>query len=306
MKEQMKFKNWYLPKNLNLIEHKTKRQYSLKEFLRQINLNSTKLKKIEALLHGSFQSTIYGTGFDFNEIREYKIGDDLRHISWNATAKTGVLHTKEYFAEKEIRTYFLIDISNSMFCGGKLDAFLQLTAFLLNLSCRFSEKIGGLFFNYEIKYNFPLKEANLQANVMFQTLLNIFNNLSEKITRISSQTNLFSALEFTKQYFRKKGMLFIISDFVNIPGWEKIIYETIQKHNIYSFQLYDLIDFSLPKTGYITIIDPETNKRFLVNTDSKMIQDKYLNLMEEKQKKLESFLKTIGVKHFLIEKNDVI
>ena len=303
----MKSKNLYLLKNFS--NHEVRAYYntpllSLKEFLRQINLNNNKLKKIEALLHGTFQSTTFGTGFDFNEIREYKTGDDLRHISWSATARTGNLHTKEYFTEKEVRSYFLIDISNSMFCGNKLDPFLQSTVFLLNMACGFSEKIGGIFFSDEIKYNFPLAAANTQANIIFQTLINYINNLNEKITTTPSNTNLFKALDFTKQYFRKKGMIFIISDLVNIERWEKIIYETAQKHNIYLFQIYDPIDFSLTKAGYITIVDPETNKRLFVNTDSKIIHESYVALMNTRQEKLKTFLKTIGVKHIVIEKTD--
>ena len=85
----MKSKNSSLPKNFY------KEHYSLKEFLRQIDLNHEKLKKINGLLHGNFQSAQYGVGYNFNEIREYKMGDDLRHISWSATAKTNTLQTKE-------------------------------------------------------------------------------------------------------------------------------------------------------------------------------------------------------------------
>lgn len=303
----MKSKNWSLQKNFDFIDYETKTQYSLKEFFRQINLNKTKFKKIEALLYGSFQSNIYGTGFDFNEIREYKIGDDLRHISWTATAKTGTLHTKEYFSEKEIRSYFLIDISNSMFCGNKLEPFIQLIAFLLTISTNFSEKIGGVFFSSDIKYHFPLSQASPQANVMFQTFYNFFNNLNtqgKKLNVDHESTNILKALDFTKQYFHKKGLVFIISDFINIGAFEKSIFDSAQKQNIYCFQIYDPIDFFIPKAGYISIIDPETNKRSFVNTDSKTIQDAYNNLMKEKQEKLKVFLKTIGVHHMIIEKGD--
>lgn len=297
----MKFKNWSLQKNYS----KDTLQLTLKDFLRQIDLNSYKLKKIEASLQGVFKSTQAGTGLDFNEIREYRIGDDLRHISWASTAKTGTLQTKEYFAEKEIRSYFLIDISNSMFCGNKLEPFIQLFAFLLNLSCSFSEKIGGVFFTGEIKYHFPLRESLSQANIMFQTFLDFLNNKNINAkTNLSSITDLSQALEFTNKYFSKKGMIFIISDFINLTNWEKMIYLTSQKQNIYSFQIYDLIDYLLPEAGYITIIDPETNERCIVNTDSKVIQGNYETLMTNKQEKLNSFLKSIGATHLIIKKND--
>ncbi len=281
--------------------------YGLKDFLRQINLNKDKLKKIEAALHGAFQSNKYGSGFDFNEIREYKIGDDLRHISWSATAKTGTLQTKEYLSEKELYSYFLVDVSNSMFCGNKPEPFLKLIAFLLNLTTGFSEKIGGVFFSDEIKYIFPLSHTRSCTNVMFETVLNMMNSLSSKNkSEIPSVTNLSSALEFAKRSFMKKGFIFIISDFINVKKWEKLVFETSQKQNIYLFQIYDPLDFTLPKSGYITLIDPETNHRFTVNTDSKMIQENYQNLMQDKQKELKSFLSSIGANHLLIEKRDFV
>lgn len=288
-------------KNLNLTHGEFKNQYSLKDFIRQIDPHNAKLKKIEALLSGHFKSFTSGEGFDFNEIREYKIGDDLRHISWNTTAKTGNLHTKEYFSEKEIRTFFLLDISNSMFCGNKLEAFSKLFAFLLNLSCNFSEKIGGLFFSNEIKYYFPLNQSYSQANIMFQTFLNFIHNLNNDITTTSSSTNLNKALEFTKRCFCKKGLIYIISDFINLSQWEKVIYQTSRNQNIYLFQIYDPLDFYLPKAGYVTIIDPETNKRCVVNTDNKTIQQAYSNNMNKNQNDLKLFLQNIEVHHIVIE-----
>ena len=204
----MKSKSWLLPKNLNLTEHETKRQYNLKDFLKQIDLSKAKFKKIKGLLHGAFQSNRTGSGFNFNEIREYKIGDDLRHISWSATAKTNNLQTKEYFTEKEIRSYFLIDISYSMFCGNKAELFINLLAFLLNLTSNFSEKIGGLFFTDDIRYNFPLSYAHSQANIMFQTVIDFFNNIGNQQKSINTNvqhTNILKALEFTKKYFTKNG-----------------------------------------------------------------------------------------------------
>ena len=294
----MKYKNLSLPEN----------SCKLKDFLRQINLNKDKLKKIEALLYGSFQSNRFGNGFDFNEIREYKMGDDLRHISWNATAKTGTLQTKEYFAEKEIYSYFLIDISNSMFCGNKPEPFIKLFAFLLNTAMNFSEKIGGVFFSNEIKYIFPLSYIHSQTNLMFETLFNVLNSLQENKKNLAVQTvtNFSSALDFAKRSFTKKGIFFIISDFINITSWEKSVFETSQKQNIYLFQIYDPLDFSLPQKGYTTLIDPETKQRCTVNTDSKTIQQNYHNLMLEKQKRLKMFLESIGTHHLLIEKRDFI
>ena len=281
----------------------------LKDFTRLINLNPDKLKKIEAVLHGAFQSNKFGSGFDFNEIREYKMGDDLRHISWSATAKTGALQTKEYLAEKEIYSYFLIDISYSMLCGNKPEPFIKLFAFLLNTVMTFSEKIGGIFFSDEIKYIFPLSYTHSQTNLMFEALLNTINNLNKenkKDLALQTITNFSSALDFSKRSFSKKGMIFIISDFINITNWEKSIFETSQKQNVYLFQIYDPLDFNLPQKGYITLIDPETKQRCTVNTDSKIIQKNYHNLMLEKQKRLKMFFESIGTHHLLIEKRDFV
>ena len=151
-----------------------------------------------------------------------------------------------------------------------------------------------------------MRHANTHANIMFSTLINFLNTFPEKITIAPSYTNLSKALEFTSKYFNKVGIIFIISDFIGLSNWEKNIYKVSQKHNIFSFQIYDPLDFTLVKAGYLSIIDPETNKRVIVNTDSKLVQEAYVNLMREKQEQLNIFLKKIGAKHFLIEKGDFL
>lgn len=298
----MKSKKWSSLKNLNSTKHT--RKHTLKEFIRDIDQNKVKLKKIDAMLAGYFLSKQSGPGFDFNEIREYKMGDDLRHISWKSTAKTGILHTKEYYAEKEVRAYFLIDISPSIFCGNKLEPFIKLFAYLLNKALGFCEKAGGIFFSDDIKYNFPVSHTSNQANIMFETFFDFYQNLKDKTTDQPIFTNFVKAVSFSKQYFKRKGVVFILSDFLNLKGWKKAMFDLSQKQNIYTFQIYDPIDFSLSKTGYITLIDPETKERCFVNTDSKVVTETYNKLMKDKQEKMQKFLMTRGVKHMIIEKED--
>lgn len=281
-----------------------KEQYSLKDFVKHLDLNKPKLKKIEYLLHGLYQSLRKGEGFDFNEVREYIIGDDLRHISWSTTAKTGTLHTKEYFGEKEIRTFFILDISNSVFCGNKLETTTNLLAFLLHIACNFSEKIGGLFFSEDIKYNFPFVESNIQANIIFKTFLNMTSKIKEKIIKHPTMTNMSLALDFTKRYFQKKGLLFLISDFISIKNWEKSVYLTSEHQNIYTFQVYDETDIKLPKSGIVKIVDPETYEEITVNTDSKLIRDTYNKLALKKIENISNFLKGIEVHHITVDKSD--
>ena len=298
----MKFKKSSSQENLTL----TKQHYTLKEFLRHIDPSKKKLKKIEALFAGYFKSLQAGTGFDFNEIRDYKMGDDLRHISWKATAKTGELHTKEYFAEKEIRAYFLVDVSPSMFCGNKIDPFINLLAFLLNKSQYFCEKIGGVYFSDDIQYLFPVANVHSQSNIMFNTFFDFYNKLKDKIPLKPIKTDLSKGINFAKQFFQKKGIVFIISDFINLINWEKSLFNLSQKQNIYSFQIFDPVDFKLAKRGYMTLIDPETKEKFIVNTDSDFILKTYEAFTKEKQNKLNNFLNTVGIKHLIIEKGDFL
>lgn len=302
----MKSKNSSLPENAISDKYELKQNYNLQNFLHQLNLNPKKLKKIEALFQGAFHSNIPGSGFDFNEIREYQAGDDLRHISWSATARTGGLQTKVFNSEKEVFSYFLIDISSSMFSGNKFSSFLKLVAFLLKLSCNFSEKIGGVYFSDEIKYLFPFLQASTHANIMFETLISYINKSPNEKNILSQSylTNFVKPLEYTRGYFSRKGFVFVISDLLNLNNWEKSFYDISQKQNLYLFQIYDPVDFELPKSGFVTLIDPETKERFTVNTDSKLIRESYKNNMLEKQARIKSFVQSTGVNHILIYKED--
>ncbi len=275
-------------------------KYSLRDFLRNIDLNSKNFKKIESAISGHFKSTLSGPGFDFNEIREYKPGDDLRHISWSNTAKTGRLHSKEFFSEREFQSVFLIDISNSMFCGNKFNTFIKTVAGVLKIASSFSDKLGSVFFSDDIKYHFPLLNSKSQMNIIFESLVDYYFNLDSKVSNLRQNTNIFNALEFSKQYFSKKSIIFIISDFINLYNFEKILFETASKQNVYLFQMYDELDYKLPNLGYVNIIDPETKEYCTVNTDSKLIQKEYFKLMSSNNDKLSNLFKLSGAKHFLI------
>lgn len=302
----MKYKKLFLQKNLDLNNPAKTTVYTLKDFLRGITLNPEKFKSIESALSGILKSKNSGTGFDFHEIREYIPGDDLRHISWTTTARTGNLHTKEYYPEKETYSYFLLDVSNSMLCGNKLKTLLNTFAFLLNLASVFSEKIGGIFFADEIKYSFPFSASSTQANLMFDTLIKSVDSSSNKNseTPYLNGTDFSKPLDFVKRYFSRKGFLFIISDLLFSSSFEEKIFEATQKQNVYFFQIYDPIDFNLPPSGYVTFIDPENNQRFTVNTDNNLIRGNYNSYMLDNQKRIGSFMRTIGAHHLTIEKGD--
>ena len=293
----MKFKKSILQESLNYLK-------PVSALTRLIDLNNPKLKKIEAELSGSYRSIQKSNGFDFREIREYVMGDDLRHISWKSTAKTNTLQTKEYTAEKEIRSFFLIDISNSMICGKKLQTLILSLTYLLNLCCGFSEKIGGLLYSNEIKNFIPLANSTNQANVLLNSIFNFHENLDSQLVSNFGITNITQALNFAKSLLRKKGLIFIISDFINISNFEKSMFEASQKQNIYAIQISDPIDFEIPKIGYANIINPETKENFLVNTDSKIVREAFKTLVLEKQKKFNGFLKSVGVHYFELNVND--
>lgn len=302
----MKFKDLLFQENSNLTSNYFSEINPLNNIIKNLDINKSKLKKIEALFSGQFQSFVNGIGFDFNEIREYKIGDDLRHISWSTTAKTGKLHTKEFNTEKEARVFFIVDISNSMFFGNKLEPFIKIFAYLLSSLQKYSEKMGGVFFANDIKYYFPHLEAYSQSNIMFQSLIKYYLDLEKNIFKKESSSNFSKAIDFTKQFIKKKGIVIVISDLLNIKDWEKSFFNLSKTHNVYLFQIYDSIDFEIQKMGYITLIDPETNEKFIVNTDSDSILENYKNSMKEKQEEVNHFFRLSEAKHILIEKYDFL
>lgn len=245
----------------------------MKEILKKLRKYEIRVRKaINSQMQGDFQSIFKGSGLEFDDVRAYQYGDDVRSIDWNVSAKGHGTFVKTYKEEKEQTVFFLLDVSASQEIGRegnqKLDIGKEITAVLSMSAIKENSQVGLLCFSDQNeKYVKPAK-----GNTHGYEILNALFKLAPK----SRKTDLKRALAFTLDLLKRKSIIFIISDFVdtdylhNLKGMAR-------KHDLVVIHLFDKRESSFPNLGIIPLYEKESRKSIWVNTSS----NRFRNVMNK-------------------------
>src|SRR6185436_12926641 len=179
------------------------------------------IRRLDGLLQGDYRSLFYGYGLDFADLREYQPGDDIRYIDWNVTARMDAPYVRQYLEDREITAWFLLDLSPSVDFGGKdgqkRAVLIDFVATLARLLTRHGNRVGAVFASggARVERTVPAKGGRLQVLRLVNDLLKQPRLPRAPFTDLSPLLN--SGLHATKQ----RSLVFIISDFISAPGWER-------------------------------------------------------------------------------------
>ncbi|MCB0838787.1 MAG: DUF58 domain-containing protein [Bacteroidetes bacterium] len=233
----------------------------MKEILKKVRKLEIKIQKmVDSTFAGEYQSAFKGQGLEFDEVRPYRYGDDIRSIDWNVTAKTGQVYIKEFKEEREQTLFVLFDVSGSGDFGpaeeNKRLIGMELASVLSFSALKNNDKIGLATFSDQIeKYYKPYKGRKHILKIVRGVLTH--QNKSEK-------TDINLALDFIKHTLRKRSILIIISDFLD-EGYEKSLIQISQKHELILIRLFHPNEVFQVGTGTIPVIDIETNHQRWLN-----------------------------------------
>lgn len=248
-----------------------------------------KVRKIEIktrgitkqLFSGEYHSAFKGRGMAFSEVREYTIGDDIRSIDWNVTARYASPFVKVFEEERELTVVLLVDISGSQNYGTqtqyKKDLVTELSAVLAFSAIQNNDKIGIILFSDRIEKFIPPNKGKYHA-------LRIIRELIEFEPK-GKKTDINNALRFLTNVLKKRGIVFVISDFIDNIN-ESALRISSKKHDTIAVQIYDKSETELPKAGLIRMFDAETNKYLWVDSSSKSVRDNYKDWWDSNQKLL--------------------
>ncbi len=257
----------------------------LMKHVRKIRVITTKL--VDEHISGEYQSVFKGHGMEFDEVREYIAGDDIRSIDWNVTARMGHLFVKRFCEERELTIIFLVDISGSM-CFGSLDrskaeVAAELTSLLALSAIKNQDKVGMILFSDRIEKYIPPRKGRTAAMRLVREVL-----AAEETRR---QTNIAEALQFLSKVCKHRAIVFLISDFMT-KGYEKEIKVVSRRHDLIACPISDPREKELPNVGVVEILDPETGELMLLDTQSKSLRNAFKNqAREEEQIYLHQFKK---------------
>lgn len=250
--------------------------------IRQIEVRTNRLA--QELLAGAYHSVFKGRGMDFEDVREYQLGDDVRTIYWNVSSRTGVTHIKKYREERELSMAIVVDVSASGIIGtgeqSKRDLAAEIASVLAFSATRNSDRVGLVLFTDKVEHYIPARKGRSHVFRIIREIL----FYEPKNTGTSCE----KALHFINHVFPRRAIVFLISDFID-EGFEKALKVTNRKHDVIAIRISDPSESTLPKVGWVTMEDAETGELVEINTnDPKVIADYEKAALErlERQRKM--------------------
>ncbi len=249
-------------------------------------------RAVNASLAGEYSSVFKGRGMEFDEVREYQPGDEIRTIDWNVTARTGHPFVKRYVEERELTVLFAVDISASGSFGTtaqkKSEVAAELCALLAFSAIKNNDKVGMLLFSEEVELFIPPKKG------VAHVLRIIREVLYYKPRRRG--TDIAQALDFMARVMRRQGVIFLISDFL-APDFAKPLGLMASKHDMVAISINDRREFDLPALGLMQFVDAETGKMVVVDTSDRNFQTQYKKGAKQRQEELTRLLAARTVDH---------
>lgn len=227
--------------------------------IRRIELRTTLL--VENLMAGQYRSVFKGRGMDFDEVRPYEPGDEVRRIDWNVTARTGVVHIKKYIEERELSVLLLVDVSASKNLGStfqsKRETAAELAAVLAFSAVLNNDKVGLLLFTDKTERYLSPRKGRQHVLTMIDLILTYQPR--------STRTNIAAALNRVFHAHSRKAVIFLISDFMD-AGYERALKVVGRKHDLIAVPILDPVERELPDIGWVVFEDAETGEVVELNT----------------------------------------
>lgn len=247
-------------------------------------------RAVKDVLAGQYSSVFRGTGIEFNEVREYAPGDDVRSIDWNVTARFGHPFVKRFVEERELTVILLLDASASGAYGSsstwKTERAAEAAALIAATAIRNNDKVGlSIFSDHVEKYLRPQKGRKHVLRVIREALFFHPQNTG---------TSIASALEHISHVQKRKAVVFLISDFVD-TGYEDLLAASARRHDIIACNISDDTEHELPKAGLIEFEDAETAERILIDTSNKKIRTAFEAEAKRREAARKSVFRRAGI-----------
>ncbi|WP_457578082.1 DUF58 domain-containing protein [Desulfomarina sp.] len=270
-----------------------------RKILKQVRRIEVRTKRlVNDSLAGSYQSVFKGRGMNFDEVREYVPGDDIRSIDWNVTARTGIPHVKKFTEERELTIMLLIDISGSGDFGSgeisKRELMAEVGSVLAFSAVKNNDKVGLLLFTDFTELYIPPQKGRTHILRIIREIL-FFSPKGKK-------TDLKLPLDFINRVIRRKCVTFLLSDFCFGGDFETSLKDlhpklqvTGRRHDLIAIIVNDPREFSLPDVGWLTLEDAENGEQIELDTSDPRIRKQYRKLAGNRQKRLKKILRSAGI-----------
>lgn len=273
-------------------------------------LEWTVIRRLDGLLQGDWRTLMRGSGIDLADLREYQPHDDVRHIDWNVTARLAVPHVRVYAEDREMTAWFLLDLSPSVDFGPpgqtKRDILAGFVAVLARLLTRHGNRVGAVLHGdaraARADMVLPARSGRAHVLHLLHRLLpggqsggdGAGHGRGKAAPPPPGATELRRLLHAAQGVLRRRSAVFVVSDFLSTPGWEKPLAQLAQRHDVVAVRLLDPLELALPDIGLVTLRDPETGEHLRVDTRDKGFRARFAGLAAERDAALRAALARAG------------
>ena len=267
-----------------------------KEIIRKIRRIEIRTKKlVNDVFSGEYHSIFKGRGMEFEEVREYQPGDDIRIIDWNVTARYGYPFVKKFTEERELTVMLLVDASSSGEFGtaqrmkGEIAA--ELCSVLAFSAIKNNDRVGMIIFTDKIEKYIPPKKGSSHVLRLIREVL-YFKPEDQR-------TDINCALEFLGRIIKRRCVVFLVSDFLN-AGFEKMLSIANKRHDVIAIKIVDPREIELPNVGFIELEDTETGDQILIDTKDPKVRRSFKEYATREQTNLDMNFRSINLDNIQI------
>ena len=269
---------------------------SSSDILKQVRRIEIKTRGLSNdIFAGKYHSAFKGRGMAFSEVREYRVGDDVRDIDWNVTARSRQPHIKIYEEERDLTMMLLIDVSGSRMFGTteklKKNTITEIAAVLAFSAAQNNDKVGCIFFSDRVEKFIPPKKGRAHVLMIIKELISFMPE--------NNGTDISEGLRYLTNILKKRSTAFVLSDFMDTADGHARFEDALKiasgKHDMVGIRVYDRREQQLPDVGILELKDAETGEKVWVDTASRAVRDAYARNWEQTSALIDSSLKRCRV-----------
>jgi uncharacterized protein (DUF58 family) len=256
-------------------------------------LEWTVIRRLDGLLQGDYRTLMRGAGLDLADLREYQHHDDVRHIDWNVTARLQQPHVRVFTEDREMAAWFLLDLSPSIDFGSgdqrKQQVSAEFVATLARLLTGHGNRVGAMLYGTGVDTVIPARSGR-------RHVLHMLHRMQERPDySAATSTRLHELLQSAASTIKRRSTVFVVSDFISEPGWEKPLGQLAQRHEVVAVRLLDPLELDMPDLGLITLRDAESGEQVLVDTHDAGFRRRFSRIAAQREADLRQALVMAGV-----------
>jgi uncharacterized protein (DUF58 family) len=264
-------------------------------------LEITVARRMEGLLAGDYRSRLLGQGSELAQIRPYILGDDVRQIDWNVTARTGEPHVRVQQAERVLVTWLVLDTSPSMNFGTaerrKADVAEGAAIAIGHVATRRGNRLGVVTFGDARPRSTPVRQGRLGLIGLLAALHD--NEADEPEGRVGA-TSLGEAIRRADALARQRSFVVLVSDFRGPEDWRRPLLQLADRHDVVAVEIRDPREQELPNAGELWLVDPETGRQLRVDTRSAKLRRRFADAAAAERGQVAQTLASLGVRHVVL------